>query len=162
MIKKVLLLTLLTIALCQTAYAENGSIVKGVNSYSNATVSDLYKVTKGTRMEGYEQTILDTESTYGVNALFIIAVAQTETSMGLAGVGRAHKNNLFGMTGNGGFISYESPGDSIQAFGKLINTRYFAKGRYSLGQIGAVYAADSNWALKVESNINNVYNKMTM
>lgn len=148
--------------MCQPTFAGDNEIVKGVNSYSNATTSDLYKVTKGTRMEGYEQTILDTESEYGVNALFIIAVAKTETSMGMAGVGRAHKNNLFGMAGRRGFISYVSPGDSIQAFGKLIKTRYFANGRYSLSQIGAIYAADGNWAQKVENNINIVYDKMTM
>jgi hypothetical protein len=136
-------------------------LTKGINSYSFATVEQLQKVTVGTRLYGYEQVILDTEKANDVNAIFILAVAQTETGFGMAGVGKS-RNNAFGLTSSkGGYAYYNNIGESIKAFGSNIKNVHFNNGRYTLGQINSVYCpGNSNWAKSVDNNINSVYNKM--
>lgn len=164
MIKRIITFMMIvsTLLIWNTSPASAGELTKGVNSYSNATIAQIQKVTAGTSLSGYEQVILDTEAKYDVNAIFILAVAQTETSMGLAGVGRKHKNNLFGITNGSGFATYSNPGESVEAFGALISNYYFSNGKYSLAEIGSKYcpATYSEWAKKVEQNINSIYQKM--
>lgn len=132
--------------------------IRGVNSYSGCTVSDLQKITKGTPMYGCEQAILDIEKEYQINAFFTCAVALTETGMGKTGVG-ASRNNLFGMRGSKGFYWYDSPEDSIRAFGGCIYRVYWKNNRKTLPKI-AVWYCNSSWAGKVEKGINYLYKKM--
>lgn len=133
--------------------------VKGVNSYSGCTVEELRKITKGTPMQGCEQVILDIEKEYQINAFFTCAVALTETGMGKTGVG-ASQNNLFGMRGSKGFYWYDSPEESIRAFGGCIYRVYWKNGRKTLPRIAEWYC-DSSWAKTVERNINYLYGKVT-
>jgi len=141
------------------AAEEGQKLTKGINSYSYATVADLQKVTSGTRLYGYEEKIIEMERTYQVNAFFILAVANVETGMGCAGVGRS-RNNCFGMKGGSGFQSFENTGQSVEAFCKLIANKYFANGRYTAYQIGQWYC-DTYWATKVTDEIDNLYYKMS-
>lgn len=148
---------ILSFTLCTTAFAD--SLTKGVMSRSYASKEQIAKVVAGTRLEGCEDHILYTEYTYGVNAIYILAVAKTETGYGAAGVGRSHKNNLFGITASDGFATYSSPAESVTAFGKLMSEKYFPRGYDTLTKIGPVYC-DSDWSLKVENDINTIYNQM--
>ena len=134
------------------------TLTRGINSYSYATVTDLQKVTKGTRLYGYEQQIINVERKYQVNAFFILAVANVETGMGNAGVGLS-RNNCFGMRGNSDFYYYNNPGQSVDAFGSLISNFYFANGRYTAYQIGQWYC-DTYWASKVTNEIDRLYYNM--
>ena len=154
LITKIFVVTNLAIS-TNTAFAQP---VKGVNSYSGCTVSDLRKITKGTKMEGCEQTILDVEKQYQINAFFICSVALTETGMGKAGVG-VSRNNLFGMRGKNGFYYYSSAHESIRAFGNCIYKVYWQNNRKTLPRIAEWYC-DRQWAYAVENNINFLYNKM--
>lgn len=155
----ILLATLILVISSNISAFAGTNLVKGVNSYSNATIEQLQKITKGTPMYGCEQVILDTEKQNDLNAIFICAVAETETSMGLAGVGRSHLNNLFGTRNKYGWIYYSNPSESIKAFGSMINRIYFGNGLYSLSAIGNKYCG-GDWANKVERNINKLYNQM--
>jgi len=159
MIKKIICLLFIISLFQSKAYAAN--LTKGINSYSYASIEQLQKVTKGTPLYGYEQTILDTEKANDVNALFILAVAQTETGFGTTGTGKS-RNNAFGLTSvKGGYAYYDNIGDSIKAFGRNIKNVHFNNGRFTLQQINSVYCPDnSNWAKSVETNINSVYSKM--
>ena len=47
----------LTVLVSTITTVSAGTLVKGINSYSNASVEQLRKVTKGTRLSGDEQTI---------------------------------------------------------------------------------------------------------
>lgn len=159
MFKRIICL-LFILSLCQsTAYAAN--LTKGINSYSYATIEQLKKVTSNTPLQGYEQVILDTEKANDVNALFILAVAQTETGFGKTGTGKS-RNNAFGLTSvKGGYAYYNNIGESVRAFGKNIKNVHFSNGRYTLPQINSVYCPSNlSWAKSVENNINSVYNKM--
>jgi len=154
---KLMVTSIFVVAFATNVYASNP--VRGVNSYSGCTVSDLRKITVGTKMEGYEQTILDVEKEYQINAFFICSVALTETAMGKTGVG-ASRNNLFGMRGSKGFYYYNNAGESIRAFGSCIYRVYWKNNRKTLPRIAEWYC-DRAWAKTVENNINFLYNKMT-
>lgn len=159
---KIVIMLIATILItCSPVYAED-ALTRGVNSYSHATIEQLRKVTKGTRFEGYEQVILDTEKANDVNAFFILAVAVEETSMGCAGTGLS-RNNAYGLTSvSGGYAYYNDIGESIRAFGSNIKNVHFNNGRYTIAGIGKVYCPSnwSEWATQVENNINNLYYKM--
>ena len=149
------LLCLMFLVFSVNVYAQP---VKGVNSYSNLTVAELQTLTKGTPMAGTEQVILEVEKQYQINAFFILAVANQETSMGRAGVG-ASRNNLFGMRGSNGFYWYDTPAESIRAFGACIYRVYWRNGRKTLPKIAEWYC-DSSWAIEVEKNIDYLYRRL--
>jgi|GEM_PF-2161679 len=154
------LVMVLTVLVSTITTVSAGTLVKGINSYSNASVEQLRKVTKGTRLSGYEQTILDAEKKYDVNALFICAVAKVETGMGNAGTGKS-KNNAFGLTNGSGYARYDNIGVSVQEFARIINTKYFKNGKYTAYQIGNMYCPSnpSSWASKVDSALTELYKK---
>lgn len=152
-------LTIVTLGTVCIFGAEEGHVLtRGINSYSYATVTDLQKVTKGTRLYGYEEKIIEVERKYQVNAFFILAVANVETGMGCAGVGSS-RNNCFGMKGGSGFRYFDNPGQSVEAFGELISRKYFGNGRYTAYSIGQWYC-DTYWATKVTNEIDRLYYKM--
>ena len=163
MIKKfIMVLITIAITICSSMFVYAGNLTKGVNSYSNATIAQLQKVTKGTGLYGYEQVILDVEKEYQVNAFFILGVAQKETSLGTTGTGKS-KNNAFGLTSTrGGYATYSNIGESVRAFGKNIRRVHFNNGRYTIPKIAKVYCPGnwSNWSNSVENNINSLYKKM--
>ncbi len=153
------IIALLTFSTTTMAAEEGHQLTRGINSYSYATVSDLQKVTKGTRLYGYEEKIIEMERQYQVNAFFILAVANVETGMGCAGVGKS-RNNCFGMKGGStGFQCFDNTGQSVEAFCKLIANKYFVNGRYTAHSIGQWYC-DTYWATKVTDEIDNLYYKM--
>lgn len=153
----ILFVLIIIFTFAPTVHAEE--LTRGIMSRSYASREQISKVTTGTRLEGFEDQILCTEYTYGVNAIYILAVAKVETGFGAAGVGRSHKNNLFGITGGGGYAYYESPIKSVEAFGELMSEKYFPNGYDTLSKIGPKYC-NSAWSLKVEEEINTIYNQM--
>jgi beta-N-acetylglucosaminidase len=159
LITKVAVSVIMCLSLIINVQARELPLTRGINSYSNATIEDIQKITAGTRLSGYEQVILDTEREYEVNAFFILAVAQAETGFGNAGVGRS-RNNCFGTTDGHGYAYYSNTGESVKAFGSNIKRNYFDKGLYTLPKIGAKYCTSYGWAKTVENNINSIYNKM--
>lgn len=163
MIKRILIFTLMCFGIIYSHYnCFAGELTRGVNSYSNATIEQLQKITKNTNMYGYEQIILDTEKEYQVNALFILAVAQKETSFGNAGVGKS-RNNAFGLTSKkGGYAYYDNIGESIKSFGGNIKRVHFNNNRYTIPEIGKVYCPGNykSWSKSIENNINNIYFEM--
>lgn len=137
-----------------------GEVVKGINSYSKASIEQLQKITKGTRLAGYEQVILDTEQQYDVNAMFICAVAKVETGLGNAGVGKS-RNNAFGLTKGSGYATYDNIGISVQEFGRIISSKYFKNRKYTASQVGAMYCPSNpgSWASKVDSTLTDLCSK---
>lgn len=159
---KIVIMLIATILITCSPVNADTTLTRGVNSYSHATVAQLRKVTKGTRFEGYEQVILETEKANDVNAFFILAVAKEETSLGCAGTGLS-RNNAYGLTSSkGGYAYYDSIGESIRAFGSNIKNVHFKNGRYTISSIGKVYCPGnwSQWSSEVENNINDLYYEM--
>lgn len=120
---------------------------------------DLDIALKGTKLEGIGRYAKEAEDTYGVNAVFIISLAQHESGFGKSRIAE-DKNNLFGI---GAYdrdpyacaFSYETKRECIMDFAKLIRKRYFEnKELYDLMEIGSIYSSDDKWAAMVAQMMN--------
>jgi flagellum-specific peptidoglycan hydrolase FlgJ len=124
-----------------------------VGTDSGLTEADITLIFDGTALAGHglEETILEVEEQYGINALFTIAVMKLESGNGSSRLAKS-KNNLFGLnaiTGdkNNRAFSFESKGDSVRKFGQLLSKNYVGKGYTTVEKIARKYCpANSNWS----------------
>ncbi len=123
---------------------------------SNLTEKEINYILKDSYMKGMGWAFKQIEDTYGVNAVFALSVAQTETSFGKYGVANSC-NNAFGLTNtDGDFICFDSIEDSILYFGAYIPRVHWNNNRYYIGDIAPVYC-DYEWGDKVESGLDDIY-----
>ena len=125
---------------------ELSGIGSAVLEYDAFTISGLSAkafdyILEGTNLDGMGYAFEELEQEYGVNGLFAMAVAQTETGFGRSEYAR-NKNNFFGMLG----CSYETKYDGIMAFGKLMNKPIYYQN--SIDRIGKTYCPPnaSEWS----------------
>lgn len=66
---------------------------------------------------------MEAESTYGVDASFLAAVAALESGWGESTLAR-EKNNLFGWRGADGYMAFDSPEDCIDHVAEYLAEEY--------------------------------------
>ena len=111
---------------------------------SNLTPEALELILSGTGLAGMGQAFYDMEQTYQVNALFAMAVAKTESGMGVTNYA-TNRNNYFGLIGR----TFASGEEGIMAFGELMNrSLYYGK---TMAEIAEKYCPP-NKDLWVEKN----------
>ena len=101
---------------------------------------------EGTGMEGLGEAFVEMEQEYGVNALFAIAVARTESGLGNSKLA-INKNNFFGMLG----CSYDSQYDGVIGFAKLMQKSWYKD--KTIEQIARTYCPPTagHWAAQNKS-----------
>lgn len=123
---------------------------------SGRTPEDYNKLLKNSKMAGLGTVIYNAEKTYKVNGLFIIAVAQMESSLGNSSLSRTH-NNMYGLNAWGNIqknaYRYKTKADCIVAFCKIIRNNYLDKGRNTVSKIGYVYCENSSHWINGVKNI---------
>lgn len=134
----------------------NGIVYGGIVNKSNATVGQIHEIVAGSALDGIETAAKQVEDTFGVNALFVVAVAKLESGHGTSTLART-KNNLFGMNAvdndpYGSGYTYNSKASSVLDFGRLIKEKYINQGLTTLASIQQKYCSSSSWSAKV-SNI---------
>jgi hypothetical protein len=146
---------LATIAtLTATASAADFSANSDLTAPSGLTAEQIEFLTTAIRRDsglaGLGDSIAEAEATYGVNALFILAVASQESGYGLSAAAR-NRNNLFGIMGRNGQVNFSNKHDSVMGFARLISGRlYFGATRTTPRGINAVYAPNnSEWTTKI-------------
>jgi flagellum-specific peptidoglycan hydrolase FlgJ len=128
---------------------------------SGLTLEELQVLTKGTSLAGIEPALLQIEKDYNCNALFALAVAKLETGLGTS-ENCVLRNNIFGILGRTGWVSYATKSDSVIHFGKIMQSNYFSKGFVTLDRIGPRYAEGSTtWAPKAKMYMLNDLRKIT-
>lgn len=131
-----------------------------VATSSNLTTEKITKILAGTNLVGAANAYYWAEKTYGVNALFLIAVTAEESHWGNSEI--AHSlNNINGSrakdsSGNYHYICYDNFGECIDSFARLIKEQYVTPGgSYYTGaniyDINKVYcpAPGNKWASNV-------------
>ena len=127
----------------------------------------------GNSLRGCGQDLLDMEEEYGVNALFCLAVATQEQSMGKSNSVHVNNNNFFSFVGSGDAGSwtsstgrkwavFSSPAASIDRFGWQISQEdgyYYGKTIYGIGQ---TYCPNSEVAGQANDWARGVMNSMNM
>lgn len=124
-------------------------------SLSNATISKLRVGLKGTGLEGLESSYLEAESTYGINAIFLVALTAEESGWGKSNRART-QNNLSGhavYSASATGTTFGSKHESIMATAKLIKEDYLSvNGKYYNGvsaySVNLRYCPDdgANWS----------------
>ncbi|QJD83141.1 glucosaminidase domain-containing protein [Cohnella herbarum] len=154
------------------AIEEDSEVVKPsstVGTESGLTEEDISVIFNGTALEGHglEQTILEVEEEYGINALFTIAVMKLESGNGSSRLAK-NKNNLFGLNASGKdahkrAFSFETKGDSVRKFGQLLSKNYVGKGYTTIEKIATKYCpANSKWSGLVKNIMTKDYKKLNV
>lgn len=109
----------------------------------------------GSDLAGHGSDLVELERTYGINGVYALAVANTESGLGSSKLAK-NKCNYFGMLG----CSYATPKEGILAFGALMTkTAYKDK---SLDAIAKIYCppTSSQWAAAVRSSMTKFWDKL--
>jgi flagellum-specific peptidoglycan hydrolase FlgJ len=138
-----------------------------VNSESKLTEQHIEQIFEGTSLadHGLEQTILQTEEDYGINAYFTIAVMKLESGHGKSKLAK-EKNNLFGLNAIDGdafnkAFSFQTKGESVEKFGQIISKNYIDKGYTSIEKVATKYCqANPKWSALITKIMKNDYKKL--
>lgn len=133
--------------------------IRSSSPYS-AKAFDQYLQSIDSPLAGEGDVFKRAEETYGVNALFLLAVAGHESRFGTSDIAR-EKRNLFGFRAtdddpSGNATTFETVEASVDAAAELFATKY-VKGPYARGDypgnkqegINIFYASDPYWGEKV-------------
>lgn len=126
------------------------------------TPYELDSCLEGTPMEGLGEDFYRAEHEYGVNAIFLIALANHESAYGTSAIAR-DKNNLFGFTAYdsspySSSTGYSSKGESIAMVARFLSENYLTPGGcyfhgVSCAGVNVKYCTSSDWAGKVENHM---------
>lgn len=127
---------------------------------SAITAYELDAYFAGSSLAGTGAAFIQAETDYGVNAVFLAALAVHESGFGSSSLAR-NKCNLFGWgasDGNayGGAASFNSYQDCINQVGAAIASQYLSPGgRYysgpTLPDVNRIYCTTSDWSYDVSS-----------
>lgn len=133
--------------------------IRSTSTYS-AKAFDQYLKSIDSPLSGEGAAFKRAEETYGINALFLLAVAGHESQFGTSDIAR-EKRNLFGFHAtdddpSGNATSFDTVEASVKAAAELFATKY-VKGPYARGDypgnkqegINIFYASDPYWGEKV-------------
>ncbi len=125
-----------------------------VSKPSGVTLSDLQLVSRGAFV-GIEDAFLKAEQDYGVNCLFVMAIASLESANGTMCF---RPNNMFGFGGR----SFSSKSECVDVVSRALANNYLSPGGslYNGTRITDVnkrYAASSTWDDKVCRNMARYY-----
>ena len=125
---------------------------------SNLNENDFNKILTGTNLAGQGKYFEYIEKENGVNGLFAIGVATKESS---AGKHNANTNNFWGRKATADtYLSWGTPGESIQSFGKYMSTdRYYGK---TIDEISVIYCPPNHldWSASVKQIMQSSWNKV--
>ena len=121
---------------------------------SGVSVAELKLVTKG-NLVGLEEAFYKAEQDYGVNCLFVMAIAAHESANGTMCF---KPNNMFGFGSSG----FSSKAECIDVVSRALANNYLSPGGglYSGKTISSVnkrYAASTTWDDKVAANMARYY-----
>lgn len=136
------------------AYSTGEVMAMDVSQPSGVSLSDLKLVTRGA-LVGLEEAFLKAEEDYGINCLFVMAIASHESANGTMCYA---PNNMFGYGG----MSFSSKAECIDVVSRGLAQNYLATGGslYSGKTISSVnkrYAASTTWDDKVARNMVSYY-----
>ncbi len=136
------------------AYSVSEVMSMDVSKPSGVTVSDLKLVTKG-GLIGLEEAFYRAEQDYGINCLFVMAIAAHESANGTMCFA---SNNMFGYGSSG----FSSKAEGINVVARALANSYLSPSGslYSgktISDVNKKYAASTTWDDKVAKNMANYY-----
>ena len=139
-----------------------------VSQPSNLTPEELEVALEGTGLAGLGQYFITAEETYGVNGVFLTAIAALESGWGTSHYAQ-QRNNLFGYQANDSnpdnATYFSSKAEAIYLVGRKLSENYLnPNGVYYNGAtpsgVNVKYCSSEDWATKVVSIMNKIMNKV--
>lgn len=124
-----------------TSNADYGNYNFDVTQKFNGTAAELDKNLKGV-MTGKGAKLIELQNKYGINAAFLAALVNSESSHGTSSAAR-NKNNVAGiMSAQSGYkeqAEFNSVDDCLEALAKNLKNNYVGKGLTTISQIHQKY-----------------------
>jgi hypothetical protein len=128
-------------------------------------ISAMYTGKMKTNAQSIVNTLIECQETYNVNAIFILAMAQQESSVGTAPTTWVKNNNW--LSWDGITAKYSSPQENVETVMKDIATGkiYFTKGKITIKDIGYTYCPNTDdyptqgddWVVGVTATVKKMY-----
>ncbi|WP_052756012.1 peptidoglycan DD-metalloendopeptidase family protein [Paenibacillus durus] len=125
-----------------------------ITQNSGVSVQDLNKQLKGL-LAGYGSEYIKAGNKYGIDPAFLVAVSMQET--GGTSLALKNKNNVGGMMGKNGLLSFKSIPDGIDAMASNIAENYVPQGIDTVEKVQKKYAPIG--AANDPDNLNNDWSK---
>lgn len=137
-------------------YVSSQKYSYNVWNISGLSVSEFNKLLAPYALAGNGQAFYDMEHTYGVNGIFAMAIANTETSLGGYGPSR-RSHSYFGIIGK----KYSSDYEGIMGFGKYLKTSGYYTGK-SIDGIAVIYCPpmSGSWAASNKQMMNTLWSRV--
>lgn len=108
-------------------------------------------------MEGKGEQFCKAQEKYGINATFLVGIANHESWYGKSDYAR-NKNNIAGMRGANGYLSFDSVDECIDKMAENIKTKYIDCGLKTISQINKKYAESTEWSESVINHMTPLHN----
>lgn len=131
---------------CQNLYTNKFNVTKEL---FNGNAEDLNRCLKGTKLEGQGQMFLDAQKKYGINAIFLMAIARLES-----GYGKKPQKNQYSIFGTGDRTS-KSYSQCLDKLGNNLKQNYISKNNLeTISAINKKYSpVNSKWSVEIAKNM---------
>lgn len=108
------------------------------------------------KLKGQGKTFLKAQEKYGINAVFLIAIARLESGTGTSDLARKN-NNFGGMRSGKRWLKFSTPEEGIDKLAENLKRKYIDDGLTTVEKIHKRYAEDKNWSKLVLSKMDDIY-----
>ena len=129
------------------------------------TAADLNKYLEGTKMAGQGEAFLKAQEKYGVNALFLMAIVNTESGYGNAPARDKKGVKPYNVAGlkkaGGGYQNNASYEACIDSLGSALKRLYFRNGKVTVEKIRKTFCpGNAKWTGKVSNEMKNISSRI--
>ena len=107
-------------------------------------------------LTGKGEQFCKAQEKYGINASFLVGIANHESAMGKSDYAR-NKNNIAGIRGGNGYLTFSSVDECIDKMAANLKEKYIDKGLTTIEQINKKYAESNKWSSAVIRHMNPMY-----
>lgn len=107
-------------------------------------------------LKGKGEKFIEAQEKHGINASFLIGIANLESGNGFSDFARK-RNNIAGMRNSKGYMFFESVDECIDRMAENLKRNYIDDGLVTVKQIHKRYAEDPKWADVVVERMNPMY-----
>ena len=107
-------------------------------------------------LKGKGKQFINAQEKYGINATFLIGVANHESAYGTSDFA-LNRNNIAGMRNGHGYMYFNSVDDCIDKMASNLKRMYIDQGLTTISQINKKYAEDTQWGNHVVGRMSPIY-----
>lgn len=107
-------------------------------------------------LEGKGEQFCKAQEKYGINATFLVGIANHESGLGKSDFART-RNNIAGMRGSNGYLRFKSVDECIDKMAANLKEKYIDCGLTTIEQINKKYAESNEWSSAVIRHMNPIY-----